>query len=61
MFTYLGPLRFSGVVGKDSYEFLIGYRKKLNNLSPLKLHWVVYTTYQMRDAFSDWWNSFVGC
>lgn len=34
-FTRFGPLRFSGVVDEDSYEFLIHCREKFYNLRSL--------------------------
>lgn len=45
IFAHLGPLRFSGAIGEDAFEFLIDFRMKLHNLGFLESHGVAYATY----------------
>lgn len=44
-FTHLGPPRFSDVVEKDAYEFLIDFGERFYNFILLELHGIAYTTY----------------
>lgn len=41
----MGLPKFGGVVGEDTYKFLIDYLEKLYNLGFLELHRIAYTTY----------------
>ena len=60
-FTHLGPPRLRGIVGKDTYEFLINYHEKLYNLGLIELYGVAYNTYQLRDITRDQWRSLISC
>lgn len=57
--TYLVLHRFSGFVGKDAYDFLMDYHKKLHNLGLLESYGVSYTTFQLVDIVRNWQRSYI--
>lgn len=46
-FIFLAPSKFIGIIGEDTYKFLIEFYERVHTSDPLKSHGVAYITYQL--------------